>query len=120
MDYRKVYTPLCNKHIRFYFSNPYRSEFKDYIAKKQFNAVKKVLSKQSEENIALLKKYVAHKKTRGDLFDDYIENNIKNSGCSKKCAEYFFRLLYKINRSIAVELGYIPCPQEEVEWHCDW
>ncbi len=120
MNYKKAYTLLCNKHIRFYFTNPQRTKFRDHIAEKQFRAVQKIIFEQTPENVALLKNIIFPKIDRGDYYDVYIDKNIEKSTCSKESGEYTCSLLYKVNRSIAIELGYIAGPQSEIEWHCNW
>lgn len=115
----KAYEPLCNKHIRFFITNPNKSEFADYVSEKQYKAVAKAFGKLSKKEQYLLK-YVMQMNGLRDLYDTYIERNLIARGFSPAKKQEFYKMLRGVQRDIAIELGYIPGPVTEIEWECNW
>ncbi len=113
------YTPMCNKHIRFFLSNPHRQEFRSYIAQKQFFVVEKVfngLTKQEQEWISL----ILPGDGSNDLLDSYIVRKLKENGASNKQIENFYKLLRRVNLKIAIDLGYVEDNKRSIEWTCNF
>ncbi len=102
-----AYTPLCNKILRFYFSDPQRTEFISVTAQRQFEAVKLALKSSSPYEIKLLHSIVPFKDKDQDLLDSYIQKRLLSLGLNREEQDYFYNLLRSINYRIAVQLGYI-------------
>lgn len=113
------YTPMCNKHIRFYLSNPNRQEFRSYIAQKQFLAVEKALKGLSAKERDWVSEILPGN-GNNDLLDSYIVRNLRDSGASESQIEQFFTLLRRVNRKIAVDLGYVEDNKQSIEWTCNF
>lgn len=113
------YTPMCNKHIRFYLSNPNRKEFRSYIAQKQFSVVEKVFGELTNHERAWLSAILPGD-GNNDLLDSYIVRNLRDSGASEKQIEHFYKLLRRVNRKIAVDLGYVEDNKQSIEWTCNF
>lgn len=113
------YTPMCNKHIRFYLSNPNRQEFRSYIAQKQFLAVQKVMLSISEKEREWISSILPGN-GNNDLLDSYIVHNLRNSGATEKQVEQFFKLLRRVNLKIAADLGYVEDNKKSIEWTCNF
>lgn len=113
------YTPMCNKHIRFYLSNPNRQEFRSYIAQKQFLAVEKALNALSAKERYWVSEILPGNGSN-DLLDSYIVRNLRDSGANESQIEQFFTLLRRVNRKIAVDLGYVEDNKQSIEWTCNF
>ena len=109
------YTPMCNKHLRFYFSNPNRTEFRSVLAQRQFSAVEKALKTLSTHERDWLKTIIPGTNGR-DLLDSYIARNLKDSGSSAADIESFYNLLRRVNIKIAICLEYAEDNKEVIHW----
>lgn len=103
-----AYSPLCNKHIRFYLADTNRQAFNNDLAEKQFRAVEKVFNtlSQNERNILTLIMPMPER-TTADLIDSYIMDNLRRKEVSTNEVNRFWILLRHVNRLIAIEMGYI-------------
>ena len=110
------YTPMCNRHLRFYLSDPNRTEFQDYIAEKQFRAVEKVLADFSPEERSRLKEVMVCPGRSRDLTDSYIRPRLSELGYTSAEANDFYALLTRINKKIAISLGYIAGRRPPIHW----
>lgn len=113
------YMPMCNKHLRFYFSNPNRTEFRSYIAEKQFRAVERAISSVNEKERKWLNAIIPGR-VNNDLLDSYIVRNLRNSGATNNEIEKFFTMLRKVNAKIAIDLGYIEDNRKTIQWTCNF
>lgn len=100
------YTPMCNKHLRFYLSNPSRTEFRSKVAERQFKAVEKVFSRLSDSDKEWLTEIMPGT-GNCDITDSYIFRNLQVAGADKPAVDRFYLLLNTVNRRIAIELGYV-------------
>ena len=108
MSYRSPeYTPMCNKHLRFYLSNPERTEFQDHIAERQFRAVEKALGGFSDVELERLKDIMLSPNCSRDLTDSYISIQLRVLGFSAAEANDFYKTLHTLNKQVAISLGYI-------------
>jgi len=101
------YTPLCNRHLRFYFSNPERTEFQDSIAERQFKAARDAVTAIPESDRQWLADIIWPTRSTGDLLDCYIGQRLENRGLSEQEIDRFYWLLLRVNRQIAISLQYI-------------
>ena len=109
------YAPMCNKHLRFYFANPNRTEFRSYLAQRQFTAVETVIKTLSDSERKWLEAIIPGSNGR-DLLDSYIVQNLKDSGASEAEIDRFYRLLRRVNLKIAICLGYAEDNKESIHW----
>lgn len=103
----KPYTPLVHWHLRFYFSAPYRTGFRTELAKKQFHAVKNVLSELSDGEVGILRAIIAKPDGYRDLEDTYIQHRLAERGMSEREISRFYSLLQAVDKRIAIALSYI-------------
>ena len=115
----KVYEPLCNKHIRFYLIDTRRTIFDDYLCEKQFRAVEKAFDKLKESDRKLLYDIMPLNEKR-DLQDSYIERKLTGRGFPGRKKQKFYQMLRGVQRDIAIQLGYIPDREAQIEWECNW
>jgi len=101
-----AYTPMCNKHIRFYFSDPNRTSFDNKLSEKQFYAVQSVFQGLSKADYLLLEKIMPYNGNM-DLIDSYIIKNLHGQNATKNEMDSFFILLRKVNYQIAINMEYI-------------
>lgn len=102
------YTPLVNKHLRFYFSNPDRDSFSSSVDEKQFNAVKSVLQAYSTGDKSLIRAIISPTSPdrRGDkCIASNIERITERTGVSQN---ELHTLLARVSKDIAIYLEYIP------------
>ena len=100
------YTPMCNRHLRYFLSDTERTEFDDALAEKQFRAVESVytaLAPYWQERLKAIIPYAG----RADLLDSYIFNRLADSGATPKEIDKFYRTLRYVNLQIAIALGYV-------------
>lgn len=102
-----AYTPLCNRHVRFYFSNPERQQFQDVVSERQFLAVKAAVSELPEQDRQWLKSVIFPSSRNADLLDAYIWQRLEMQGVSRAEVDRFSQMLLRINRKIAISLGYV-------------
>lgn len=115
----KVYEPLCNNHIRFYLTNTRRTTFDNYVCEKQFRAVEKAFGNLRERDRKLLADIMPLDRKR-DLQDSYIKNKLAERGVWGYKKQLFYKMLRGLHRDIAIQLGYIPDRETQIEWECNW
>ena len=107
-----AYTPLCNRHWRFFLADPNRKVFVDDLAERQHLAVKAVYESLPPWQQEQLRRILPHAGT-ADLGDRYIFLNLCNSGASPEEIENFYRMLRSLNKRIAISLAYISGRNQE-------
>lgn len=102
------YTPLCNRHLRFYLSNPDRKAFSDQVAKRQFLAVQRAMRSMPEQEVEQLRTILLAPDRSRDLTDSYISRQLAALEYTEREINAFYQALSRINKQVAIILGYIP------------
>lgn len=105
--YPKPYTPLVHWNMRFFFSAPYRYRFSTDADERRFTVVKEILSELAPGEYDILKAIIAKPTGFRDLQDSYIHERMKERGMSDEDSARFYELLDRVDRKIAVNMGYI-------------
>lgn len=105
---QRPYLPLCNHHLRFYFSNPERKEFRNEVERKQFLAAKKALNELSSKEYEIIREIINPQKQQLDIANRYINSNVQ-AYCSKSGSNptKIYDLLRRVTDLIALDLEYI-------------
>ncbi len=104
----RPYLPLCNHHLRFYFSNPERTKFRNEVERKQFSAAKNTLNELSAKEYEIVREIINPQKQQLDIANRYINSNVQ-AYCSKSGSSPYkiYDLLRRVTDSIALDLEYI-------------
>ncbi len=113
-----AFTPMCNRVLRFYFSNPNRESFQSDLARRQFEAARDSLEKLPRRDMDLLRSIVPYNDGCRDISDSYIPRRLNALGMSREKQNYFYDLLRKLNLEIAICMGYIEDkkPKAPISW----
>ncbi|MFY9175144.1 MAG: hypothetical protein WAO24_07370 [Peptococcia bacterium] len=106
---QRPYMPLCNHHLRFYFSNPERKKFRNEVERKQFLAAKKALNELSIGEYEIIREIINPKeKYLLDISNRYINSNVQ-AYCSENGSSpnKIYGLLRRVTDLIALDLEYV-------------
>lgn len=109
------YTPLVHWVMRFYFLSPTRRVFKNELSRKQFEAVQSVMETIGESKAGILNVIVGQKPEHFDIQDSYIEERITARQMSEEEIARFYKLLYWVEREIAIKCNFI-CIEKEITY----
>ena len=100
MSYSASYVPLVNHHMRFYFTDPNRTEFENPLCEKQFNACRDVMRKLSKEDLDMVKSIITgHARIRDTVSDYSISHMVSPI--------YIYGVLRAVAKEIAIALEYV-------------
>ena len=113
-----AFTPMCNKILRFYFSDPNRESFQNDLARRQFEAARDSLEQLPRWDVDLLRSIIPFNDGCRDISDSYIPRRLNALSMNREKQNYFYDLLRRANNKIAVRMGYIEEKklQEPLAW----
>lgn len=109
-----AYTPMCNSHLRFYFSDPKRVTFRNAVEERQFQTVKKIISSLPANKFEIIRELILPNGEHVDISDSYLRRRINQRAMDEgKQPGYYYRLFQRLTKRIAIELNYISVPEKE-------
>lgn len=101
-----VYTPMCNKLLRFYFKYPEMTHFRNDLERRQHEAARTAVDTLSPTDRMIVEQLMSNPGSM-DLLDSYIYRRMKASGWDESRIERYCVLLRGLQKKVAVSMGYI-------------
>lgn len=101
-----VYTPMCNKILRFYFKYPNMTCFRNDLERRQHKAARAAVDTLSPADRMIVERLVSDPGSM-DLLDSYIFRRMKACGWDETRIERYSVLLRGLQKKVALSMGYI-------------